>query len=67
MIEIPTPSWSTYDAVKLGVPVPEGTHLTIQERTWSSPIWYTPDPSLVKKPDFYPGMQQSLPYISGAQ
>jgi hypothetical protein len=60
VLEIPTPRWSTYDSVKIGVPVPEGTPITIQERAWSSPIWYTPDPSLVKKPNFYPGLQQFL-------
>jgi hypothetical protein len=62
VIEIPTPRWSTYDAAELGVEPPKEVDATIQERAWASPIWYTPDPKLVKKLDFYPGLQDRLPH-----
>ncbi|GAB3098309.1 DUF3604 domain-containing protein [Aestuariicella hydrocarbonica] len=42
VLQIPTPRWSTYDAVRHGLERPKDLPVSIQERAWTSPIWYTP-------------------------
>jgi hypothetical protein len=42
VLEIPTPRWTTYDAAFFDMPLPDNVPAIIQDRAYTSPIWYTP-------------------------
>jgi hypothetical protein len=42
VLEIPTPRWTAYDARRFGVQPLPGTTMFLQERAYTSPVWYTP-------------------------
>ena len=42
VLEIPTPRWTTYDAAAFEIPPPDNVPRAVQQRVYSSPVWYEP-------------------------
>ena len=42
VIEIPKPRWSAHDQVRFGIKMDDDVPMTVQDRAYTSPIWYSP-------------------------
>lgn len=42
VLEIPTPRWTAYEAIRFNVDAPDEVRMINQERAYTSPIWYNP-------------------------
>ncbi|MCE9612872.1 MAG: DUF3604 domain-containing protein [Lentisphaerae bacterium] len=42
VIQIPSPRWTAYDAKRYGVTMPDYVPMTVTDRAYTSPVWYTP-------------------------
>ncbi len=43
VLEIPTPNWTVYDAKVFGTVPPKASPTSLQQRAYTSPMWYSPN------------------------
>ena len=42
LIQIPSPRWTAYDQKRYGIKMPDNVPMTVTDRAYTSPIWYSP-------------------------
>lgn len=42
VIQIPSPRWTAYDCKRFGIKMPDNIPMTVTDRAYTSPVWYTP-------------------------
>jgi Protein of unknown function (DUF3604) len=42
VIQIPSPRWTAYDQKRFGIKMVDNVKMTVTDRAYTSPIWYSP-------------------------
>ena len=42
VIQIPSPRWTCYDCKRFGIKMPDYVPMTVTDRAYTSPVWYSP-------------------------
>ena len=45
VIQIPSPRWTAYDQKRFGIKMADNVPMTVTDRAYTSPVWYTPSDS----------------------
>ena len=52
VIQIPSPRWTAYDQKRYGIKMSDNVPMTVTDRAYTSPIWYSPSTRMTRAERF---------------